>query len=165
MSTGSIGTPGAITPAGTASQPEVAAAAETAGAPPAKTAGGPSRWAGIGAHAWVGIRYGVGAAAGMWVGDVLVLLFTRGSATWAQWLTGIGAALFVVTTIHGLSAGTDRHAIAFEVAFYGASAVVALLLAWRIATLGHRDGVVAPPLGRSADDTAGPARHVARPAA
>jgi arylsulfatase A-like enzyme len=98
MSTGSIGTPGAITPAGTAPQPEVAAPTEAAGASPVKTAGGPSRWAGVGAHAWVGIRYGVGAAAGMWVGDVLVLFFTRGSATWAQWLTGVGAALFVAAT-------------------------------------------------------------------
>jgi arylsulfatase A-like enzyme len=32
------------------------------------------------------------------VGDALLLLYARGGATWTQWLTGIGAALFVAST-------------------------------------------------------------------
>jgi arylsulfatase A-like enzyme len=46
-------------------------------------------------RAWVGLRYALGAACGLWVGDVLVMLAGRGGASWAQWATGLGAALFV----------------------------------------------------------------------
>jgi arylsulfatase A-like enzyme len=43
----------------------------------------------------VGARFAVGAVFGMWMGDVAVLAATRGRAMPLQWLTGIGAALFV----------------------------------------------------------------------
>jgi arylsulfatase A-like enzyme len=43
----------------------------------------------------VGARYGAGAAFGVWLGDVGVAVATHGHATAMQWLTGVGAALFV----------------------------------------------------------------------
>jgi len=43
----------------------------------------------------LGARFGAGAALGVWIGDVALLAVTRGHATAMQWLTGIGAALFV----------------------------------------------------------------------
>jgi arylsulfatase A-like enzyme len=46
----------------------------------------------------VGLRAALAAAVALWLGDVLVLLHGRGGATWKQWLTGVGAALFVVAT-------------------------------------------------------------------
>jgi len=88
MSTGSLGNPAALAP----EEPVQVAEAVAAPADP------PSRWARFGGRVRTGIRYGLGAAFGMWLGDLLVLLFTRGGATWTQWLTGIGAALFVSTT-------------------------------------------------------------------
>jgi arylsulfatase A-like enzyme len=48
--------------------------------------------------AGTGARFAVGAAFGLWLGDVAVLAATRGSASWRQWLTGVGAALFVAVT-------------------------------------------------------------------
>jgi len=45
--------------------------------------------------------------------------------------------LYVVTTVHGLTAGTDRHSPVFEIAFYGMSALIALLLVARLAMLRH----------------------------
>jgi hypothetical protein len=49
-------------------------------------------------RALAGARVGVGAASGLWIGDVVTLAFTRGGATWRQWFTGLGAALFVAVT-------------------------------------------------------------------
>ncbi len=43
----------------------------------------------------VGARFGAGAAFGLWLGDLGVVAAMRGHATAMQWLTGVGAALFV----------------------------------------------------------------------
>jgi arylsulfatase A-like enzyme len=58
----------------------------------------PSRWRRIGRRSLSGLRFALGAALGLWLGDALVLLYSRGGATWTQWLTGIGGALFVAST-------------------------------------------------------------------
>lgn len=87
MSTGSLGTSAALAPAQAASPAQATATAQT-----------PSRWSRLGDRVRTGIRYAVGAAYGMWIGDVLVLTLSRGGATWVQWLTGVGAALFVAVT-------------------------------------------------------------------
>jgi choline-sulfatase len=63
----------------------------------------PSRWRLIGRHSLTGLRLAVAAAVGLWLGDALVLLHGRGQATWRQWLTGVGAALFVATTTAALA--------------------------------------------------------------
>ena len=57
-----------------------------------------SRWRRVGRRSRQGARFALGAALGLWLGDTLVLLYGRGAATWKQWLTGIGAALFVAAT-------------------------------------------------------------------
>jgi len=114
-----------MTPTGTATEPAVAPPVDAATPPDTGTPGDPSRWARIGARAWIGIRYGVVAALGMWVGDVLVLIFGRGSATWAQWFTGVGAALFVAVTT-ALFAGTLVGPVAVPVVEH----VTATVRAW-----------------------------------
>src|ERR1019366_6590282 len=58
----------------------------------------PSRWKRVRRRALEGLRFALGATLGLWVGDALLLLYSRGGATWTQWLTGIGAALFVAST-------------------------------------------------------------------
>jgi arylsulfatase A-like enzyme len=90
MSTSSVGT--AVIP------DEPSAKAVTAPVQVAAVEGPPSRWRRIGRRSLEGIRFVLGAALGLWLGDALILLYSRGGASWSQWLTGIGAALFVVTT-------------------------------------------------------------------
>jgi choline-sulfatase len=45
-----------------------------------------------------GVRLALGAAFGLWIGDVVLLATSRRGATPRQWLTGVGAALFVAAT-------------------------------------------------------------------
>jgi arylsulfatase A-like enzyme len=63
---------------------------------------GPSRWRILGRRSLYGVRFALGAAVGLWLGDALLLLHGRGGATWRQWLTGVGAALFVSATTAAL---------------------------------------------------------------
>jgi arylsulfatase A-like enzyme len=63
----------------------------------------PSRWRIIGRRSLFGLRFALGAAVGLWLGDALVLLHGRGGATWKQWLMGLGAALFVAATTAALA--------------------------------------------------------------
>jgi arylsulfatase A-like enzyme len=60
--------------------------------------GPPSRWRTILNDSWTGLRLATTAAFGLWMGDAVLQLAIRGKATWAQWLTGVGAALFVSVT-------------------------------------------------------------------
>jgi arylsulfatase A-like enzyme len=46
----------------------------------------------------IGAQFGVGAAVGLWAGDVVTLALTRGRATPSQWLQAVGAALWVSVT-------------------------------------------------------------------
>jgi hypothetical protein len=69
----------------------------------ARTAGsdGPrakSRWRSISSAALIGVRIGLGAAFGLWVGDLALLASLRGDAAARQWLMGAGAALFVAAS-------------------------------------------------------------------
>jgi arylsulfatase A-like enzyme len=64
----------------------------------AEPASTPSRWKRVRRRSLAGLRFALGATLGLWVGDALLLLYARGGATWTQWLTGIGAALFVAST-------------------------------------------------------------------
>jgi choline-sulfatase len=63
---------------------------------PTKTAGG--RWSGLGRSIRVGMRFGVGGALGLWLGDLATLAFARGAVSCKHWVTGAGAALFVALT-------------------------------------------------------------------
>jgi choline-sulfatase len=96
MSTSSIRTPSALHegPHGEAPSPHAAGSVDAPAAP--------SRWRLIGRHSLAGLRLAVTATVGLWLGDALVLLHGRGGATWKQWLTGVGAALFVATTTAAL---------------------------------------------------------------
>ncbi len=49
------------------------------------------------------MRFGAGAAFGLWFGDVAGLAASPGTATPEQWLTGVGAALFVALTSGSLA--------------------------------------------------------------
>ena len=56
--------------------------------------------------------------------------------------------LYVVTTVHGLTAGTDRHSPVLKAAFYGMSALIAVLLVLKLAMLRQgslRDAVAHGP--------------------
>src|SRR5580658_9888030 len=57
-----------------------------------------SRWRRLLASARQGVRLALGAAFGLWIGDVVLLATSRRGATPRQWLTGVGAALFVAAT-------------------------------------------------------------------
>jgi arylsulfatase A-like enzyme len=60
---------------------------------------GPSRWTGsLFPSSAVGIRFGVGAAVGLWAGDVVLLGVSRGRVTASQWFQAMGAALWVAVT-------------------------------------------------------------------
>jgi arylsulfatase A-like enzyme len=109
----STGTQAALAPIETGPPLDVASAAARAEAPAPPRS--PSRWSRFGNRVRTGIGYAVGAAFGMWLGDVLILTFTRGGATWTQWFTGIGAALFVAVTT-ALVLGTLLGPIAVPVA-------------------------------------------------
>jgi|HubBroStandDraft_1064217.scaffolds.fasta_scaffold09337_2 choline-sulfatase len=59
----------------------------------------PSRWTRSLLHgAAIGAQFGVGAAVGLWAGDVVTLALTRGHVTISQWLQGVGASLWVCVT-------------------------------------------------------------------
>lgn len=62
--------------------------------------------------------------------------------------------LFVMTTIHGLTAGTDRHNPMLQAAFYGASAVVAGLTVLRLSRRTRGSDLVVA--GRAAGYDPGP---------
>jgi arylsulfatase A-like enzyme len=61
-------------------------------------ASAPPRWKRVRRRSLAGLRFALGATLGLWLGDALLLLYSRGGASWTQWLTGIGAALFVAST-------------------------------------------------------------------
>jgi choline-sulfatase len=46
----------------------------------------------------IGQRFAVGAAVGLWLGDMAVLAHERVSVGWTRWLTAAGASLFVAMT-------------------------------------------------------------------
>src|SRR5580658_4773999 len=59
----------------------------------------PSRWTGsLFPSSAVGVRFGVGAAVGLWAGDVALLGVSRGRVTASQWFQAMGAALWVAVT-------------------------------------------------------------------
>ncbi len=55
----------------------------------------PSRWTYLGRLVMTGVRYAMGAALGLWLGDLVLIGLARGGATWRQWAQGMGAAAFV----------------------------------------------------------------------
>lgn len=66
---------------------------------PAETrAAHPSRWQSQLRSVGVGARFGAGGAMGVWLADVVMLLFARGGAKWRPWLMGVGSALYVALT-------------------------------------------------------------------
>ena len=97
MSTSSIGTPPALREGPSEGAPAPLASDAT------RAATRQSRWRGVGRSSLVGLRFALSAAVGLWLGDALVLLHSRGGATWKQWLTGVGAALFVAATTAALA--------------------------------------------------------------
>ena len=58
----------------------------------------PGRWGRVGRRIRTGALLGGGGALGVWVGDVVALSSARENMTSDQWLTGLGAALFVALT-------------------------------------------------------------------
>lgn len=60
---------------------------------------GPSRWTGALFHSSaIGVRFGVGAAVGLWAGDAVLLAVSRGQIATSQWLQAMGASLWVAVT-------------------------------------------------------------------
>ena len=90
MSTSSLGTHAALSETPSATGPVQQGNTQTAPAP--------TRWGRIAKRSSTGLRVALGAATGLWVGDTLLLLHGRGGATWKQWFTGVGSALFVAVT-------------------------------------------------------------------
>jgi arylsulfatase A-like enzyme len=90
MSTSSLGTHDALS-----EQQSATAPVQQGDTPAAPT---PTRWGRIAKRSSIGLRVALGAATGLWLGDALVLLHSRGGASWKQWLTGVGSALFVAAT-------------------------------------------------------------------
>ncbi|HZU83637.1 MAG TPA: sulfatase [Polyangiaceae bacterium] len=78
-------------------------------------------WLRIARSAGAGARLGAGVAIGGWSGDALVLAASHGGATLSQWLTGIGAALFVALTT-ALVAGAMLGAVFWPAAAHGVAA-------------------------------------------
>lgn len=56
--------------------------------------------------------------------------------------------LFAVATVHGLTAGTDRHTLAMQIGFIGVAAVITLLTAYRTAVAARDRDIT--PLGAAA---------------
>ncbi|HEY8091079.1 MAG TPA: hypothetical protein VIF09_24620, partial [Polyangiaceae bacterium] len=54
---------------------------------------------------WTGLRLATTAAVGLWLGDALLLVATRGHASWGQWVEGVGSALFVAVVAASLVGG------------------------------------------------------------
>jgi arylsulfatase A-like enzyme len=52
-------------------------------------------WQRLGRRIMTSERYAIGAALGLWLGDVVLIGASRGGATRAQWVQGMGAAAFV----------------------------------------------------------------------
>jgi arylsulfatase A-like enzyme len=82
----------------------------------------------------------MGGAAGLWVGDALVLLHGRGGATWTQWLTGLGGAFFVAMVTAAITG-----ALLGPIAVPVAGGMVARLRTWwdALDRDGHRSRALA----------------------
>jgi predicted ferric reductase len=55
--------------------------------------------------------------------------------------------LFAVATVHGLTAGTDRHTFAMQAGFISVAAVIGVLAAYRIVVSSRQNLVPRPPVG------------------
>jgi DMSO/TMAO reductase YedYZ heme-binding membrane subunit len=70
-----------------------------------------------------------------------------------RYLHFLSFPLFAVATVHGLTAGTDRHTLAMQVGFIGVASLVAMLTLYRALASGRRHGVQAPRASRSLERT------------